>query len=126
MLFGVGLGCLVQMINTHTDVQVSHRIGGRVFCAGFGSEVILLLRTSVRSGGPADVDPHRSPGTLFGAVLHHRPAETLPPGLGIRRLSPRLLRGLSSCRTSHRIWEDPPLTLRADCYQDWNATIIER
>lgn len=114
------------MIQTQTDVQVSHRISGRVFCAGFGSKVILLLHTSVGSRGPADVDPHRSPGTLFGVVLHHRPTETLPLGLGIWDLSTLLLRCLSSCRTSHRIWEDPPVTLRADCCQESNATIIQR
>lgn len=118
MLFGVGLGCLVQMIKTQTDVQVSHRISSRVFCAGFGSRIIFLLHSSVRSRGLADVDPHRSSGPVFGAVFHHYPTEALPLGLGIRALSPHLLQCLSSCRTSHRIWEDPRLTLKAGVIRD--------
>lgn len=113
MLIGVGLGCLVQMIETQADVQVSHRISSCVLCAGFGSSVILLLRSSVRSRGLADVDPHRSSGPVVGAVLHHRPTEPLPLGLGIRVLSPHLLRCLSPRGTSHRVWEDPHLTLKA-------------
>lgn len=43
MLFGVGLGCLVQMGKTQTDVQVSHTISSRVFRAGLGSRIICLF-----------------------------------------------------------------------------------
>ena len=111
MLFGVGLGCLVQMIKTQADVQVSRRISNYVFCADFGSRISFLLRSSVGSRGLADVGPHRSSGPVFGAVLHHRPTEPLPLGVGIRDLSPRFLWCLSSCRTSHRIWEDLTMTL---------------
>lgn len=132
MLFGVGLGCLLQMVQTHSYVQVIFSSNTQNKSLWFWSNVqrnikvtdtwkkcmwciFFSFSSSVWSRGFVDVDSCSISGFVFGPVLRHCSPVPFPLGSGIRDFSHRLLCHLSSHCTTHRVWEDPhcvDLTLR--------------
>ena len=125
MVFGVGLGCLVQMFKTHTHVEVisshTHRSGAAdvvisdtwdCFWPYKHDASFVSFSSSVRSRRLVDVGSCRIFGFVFGAVLRHCSSVPVQDESGLRDLSPLLLRHFSSHCTAHRVGKDPHLTRR--------------
>ena len=125
MVFGVGLGCLVQMFKTHTHVEVisshTHRSGAAdvvisdtwdCFWPYKHDACFVSFSSSVRSRRLVDVGSCRIFGFVFGAVLRHCSSVPVQDESGLRDLSPLLLRHFSSHCTAHRVGKDPHLTRR--------------
>lgn len=125
MVFGVGLGCLVQMIKTHTDVEVTSLHKHRSWAADvvisdtwdcFGpcehDASCASFSSSVWSRRLVDVGSCRISGFVFGAVLRHCSSVPVQDVSRLRDLSPLLLWHFPSHCTAHRVGKDPHLTLR--------------
>lgn len=114
MLFGVGLGCLVQMIQTQSGVQVIISLWVNLaICDRFGlckADASFSFSYSVRIRRIADMGSCRISWFVSGPVFYRCSTVQVPLGSDLRNLPPHLLCHLPSHCTSHWVWHNPYLT----------------
>lgn len=119
MLFGVGLGCLLQMIRTKSNVEVifshtqkimnlcrqTHNL--KLFWNPWTWRIFVSFSSSVWTRGTANMGSCRISGFVFGSVLCHCSFVPVPLGSELRDLSPHLLCHLPRRCNAHRVWHNP-------------------